>query len=172
MFGVNGFASFPWKKPILGGSAVIGIVLSLVYNYRIGCPFGIDMNFTPTHLVDGERQPDTMSERKGIAIIQNDELVIHGTVQLSRFTDRFKLALQTSSEIEVELRTIPKKEHEYDPEKNIVQCKEVTEFEFPIIIEIFPKRGVAEGGRYHRLELVDMHSNRTLVEFDVLNVGY
>ncbi|RZV05208.1 hypothetical protein BDK88_4231 [Natrinema hispanicum] len=172
LFGINGFVSFSRHRLVLGGGAITCISLSLAYNYKIGRPFGIDITCTPTHIVDGERQPDTMSEQRGIAMIQDGELVLHSTVQLSRFTNEFELYLETSAEIEAELRTIPKSEHKYDPEENVLWCEEVNEFDFPLIIEVFPKRGVAEGGRYHKLKIVDQNSGRSLVGFDILNVGH
>ncbi len=171
LFGINGFVPNLWQKFVLGGGALMCLLLSLGYNYWSGRPFGTDVNCTPTHLVEGERQPDVMSEQRNMAMIQGEELVLHGSVRLSRFTNRFKLKLQPSSEIGAELRTKPRSEHEYNPVNNVLSCESVSEYEFPLTIEVFPERDVADGGRYHSLKLIDGSSGRILSEFDVINVN-
>ncbi|MFY4811609.1 hypothetical protein ACOJIV_02730 [Haloarcula sp. AONF1] len=148
------------------------ILGSIVYNYRTGRPFGIEVSCTPTHIVGGEREPDVMSEERDIAMIQDGELVLHGTVSLSQFNDEFDICLETSSEIEAELRTKPRSEQKYNPNTNVLCCDSVSEYEFPLTIEIFPSRTVADGGRYHSFAVVDQHSNRELTKFDVINVGH
>ena len=136
LFGLNGFTLFPRQEYVLGVGVFLCISFSLAYTYRTEQPFGIDISCTPTHLVDGRRQTDKMSEQRDIAMIQNGEVVIHGNVKISRFTDKFKMNINTSSEIDAELRTKPKTEHDYDPVQNTLSCEDISEYEFPLVIEV------------------------------------
>jgi hypothetical protein len=171
VFGFNGLVDFQWEDYIFGGLVVVLLIGSLLYNYLNGRPFGIEVSCTPTHIVDEDREPDMESDDRDIALIQNGELVLHGNVRLSKFHEEFSICLDTSSEIEAELRTIPRKEQEYDLANNSLSCNDVSEYEFPLTIEIFPNRTVADGGRYHSFAIVDQDSNQKITEFDVLNVG-
>ncbi|WP_227380868.1 hypothetical protein [Haladaptatus halobius] len=170
LFGVNGFFSPVWIRFFLGGGAVTIFSLSVIYKYWEGKPFGVSVDTTPSHLVDGNRQPDKMGERRDIALIQNGEVLLHGNVLLSRFSDQFVLNIDSSEDINAELRAIPRSEHDYNPRTNVLKCDNVTEYEFPITIEVFPNRSVAEGGRYFWLEISDGRSSRLLEKFDVINV--
>lgn len=171
LFGVNGFVSTQILNYALGGLAVLIFGSSIGFKYWEGRPFGISVVCVPTHVVDGEREPDKIGEQRGVALVQDGEVVLHGTTKMSKFNNEFEVQLKTSSDINAELRSIPRSEHKYDPKNNKLRCDEISEYEFPLTVEVFSKRSVAKSGRYHWFKIIDGSSGRTLVEFDVINVG-
>lgn len=170
LFGISGIATSADIQIALRGTGGLVFALSLVYGYSTGRPFGLDISCTPTHVIKGERQPDKMSESRSNILIQGDSTIIHGEIQLSKFTQKFNIKFEPSSEIGVELQATPRREHKYNPDKNTLTCSDVTEREFPITLEVYPRGDVATSGRYHMLDIRDGDGGRVLDGFDVIDV--
>jgi len=162
----------PGHSDALYALTVLSVGLSAVYVFYTGRPFGVEVSLTPTHLVDGTREPDVPSKNRDIVLLQEEENKIHGEVELSRLTRSFELEFAASSGINVELEATPRNEHEYLPKQNILECDSVSEFSFPLKIGIYPARGVNEVGRYHTLKVYDNRSGRILRQFDAINVRH
>ena len=150
--------------------AVLVVGASLIYTYLTGRPFGITLNWTPTHYSNGGRAPDKMSESRGNALIQDDNLLIHGEIQFSKFMSDFSLEFSPSSDITVELENKPRKEHEYDPDESVLSCENMSERSFPIKLRVYPDRAVEQAGRYHELSFIDEKSESTIDQVDVIDV--
>jgi hypothetical protein len=149
----------------------VGVVLgSLVYTFVTGRPFGIQLDWTPAHIVDGKGTSDKESESRGNALIQNSDLLIHGEVRFSKFDSDFQLLFETSSEITAELENRPRAEHNYDPEENILSCRNISDRTFPIKLRVYPERPVEQAGRYHDLSFVDGKSGSTISQVEVIDV--
>ncbi|GAA0217403.1 hypothetical protein [Halobaculum roseum] len=151
--------------------AIVGLALgSFGYVYVSERPFGVDISWTPTHIVDGTRSPDKMSETRGNALIQQSSTLIHGEIQFSKFTNGFDFQVETSSELSAEFESIPRREHDYDPESNRLKCQNMSERSFPIKLEVYPRSTAREVGRYHSLQLVDVETESVLMDVDVIDV--
>jgi len=155
---------------IVRSAAVLIIASSLLYTYIVGRPFGISLDWTPTHLSGGERTPDKMSESRGNALIQDSDLLVFGEAQFSRLSSEFELKFAPSSDIYVELENRPRKEHDYNPETNVLSCENMTEHAFPLKLRVYPERSVSEAGRYHELSVIENQSGSSIVEIDVIDV--
>lgn len=160
----------PKYSGMLNLLAVVLIVLSLCFVYVSGRPFGIDISCAPTHSVDGRREPDMSSRKRGNFLLQEDTNKLHGEVELSRLTRSFELEFDGSDGVDIELESTPRGEHEYDPKENILKCSSVSEYQFPVKINAYPAREVSQAGRYHSLKIRDKNSDRVLQEFDAINV--
>lgn len=165
----SGFVE-PKHSGTLNLLAVVLIALSLGFVYVSGRPFGINISWTPTHSVNGTREPDTASEKRGNILLQEDTNKLHGQVELSRLTRSFELEFDGSDGVDIELESIPNSEHEYDPKENVLKCSSVSEYQFPMKVNAYPGREVSQAGRYHSLKIRDKQSDRVLQEFDVINV--
>lgn len=150
--------------------AVLVVGASLVYTYLTGRPFGITIDWTPTHYSNGSRVPDKMSESRGNALIQDENLLIHGEIQFSKFISDFSLDFSPSSDITVELENKPRKEHEYDPDRVVLSCENMSERSFPVKLRVYPDRPVEQAGRYHELSFIDEKSESTIDQLDVIDV--
>ncbi|WP_143420499.1 hypothetical protein [Halorubrum sp. Ib24] len=150
--------------------AVFVVGISLAYTYWTGRPFGVTLDWTPTHYSDGSRVPDKMSESRGNALIQDENLLIHGEIQFSKFISNFSLDFSSSSDITVELENKPRREHEYDPDEAVLSCENMSERSFPIKLRIYPDRAVEQAGRYHELSFIDEKSDSTIEQVDVIDV--
>lgn len=170
LFGISGIATEPDTQTFFRGIGFLIFLSSLIYNYYSGRPFGIDISCTPTHIVNGSREPDKMSESRENILIQDDSTIIHGELKLSKFIQDFDIRIVPSTEIQAELQTIPRREHSYNPKDNTLSCSNVTERRFPVTVEVYPRGGVASSGRYHTLKIKDRDSSRTLTKFDVIDV--
>lgn len=168
-----------WMSGTVGSSAMVNILrllaVSIVlssgfYTYYHGRPFGISLEWTPTHYSQGQREPDKMSESRGNALIQDSDLLIHAEARFPKFSSGFKLQFDTSSDITAELENRPRREQDYDPDTNILECADMSERTFPLKLRIYPDRPVEEAGRYHEFSIVDDRSQSTIVEIDVIDV--
>lgn len=172
LFGVSGiFPNSGLQKP-LRIVALLIFVLALVYIFIDGRPFGVDVTFTPTHLVDGEREPDTMSENAGVVLIQNEPTLVYGTIKLSKFTRGFKFKFSTRRDTRVELQMKPRKEHQYDPSENILECDSPSDRSFPVKFEIYPVDDISSRGRYDYLKLKDESTGKALLEYQIIDASY
>lgn len=172
IFGLSGLPSLQPRQNLLAILALLFIIISILYHYISGRPFGIDLSCTPTHLVDGQRQPDKIAENRDLLLLQDGSCTLHGHIQLSKLISQFNIQFSPSDEINADLRNKPKQEHTYLPQDGILKCEKVSERNFPWVLEIYSNSSVSTNDRYHKLELIDLDSNRTLARFDVIDVSY
>jgi hypothetical protein len=170
IIGVSGLLSDPQLRWGARAISIPVLLVALAHGYRIGRPFGIIISCTPTHLVNGDRAPDKPSERRGNILIQDDSTKVHGEMELTRFNGSFDVRFDSSSEIGVELETTPRREHSYDPEMNRLSCRDVSERQFPIKLDVYPKGSVENAGRYHSLTVRDHDTGHSLTQFQVIDV--
>lgn len=168
--GVLGFLSDLLYQVVVIAVWLVIFLVGLYQVYRTGRPFGINVSCTPTHLVNGDREPDKSSEQRGNILIQNNSTKIHGQVELTRFNNSFDIYFDSSSEINVELETVPRREHSYDPERSRLSCRNVSDYQFPIKLVIYPMDTVERAGRYHSLMIRDGNTDRVISEFEVIDV--
>lgn len=136
-------ATIFWITSSILGSTVIAtlalashIIPAIVYYYRYK-PFGIQIEYTPTAVENGVRKVDKQAESRGEAVLRNGQCTIHGLVTLSKTLNSFSLQFDSPTEIAVELRDIPRLEHKYEPDKGVLFCNDVSEFEFTFILNVF-----------------------------------
>lgn len=171
IIGMSGiFAQSRTRDPLIFFALVL-FLGSLLVSYRNGSPFGYELSCTPTHIVDGVREPDKMSESEGIILVQGETATIHGEVRLTKFIPDFRFQIKTSSEIRAELQAKPRTEHSYNPVNNILSCENVSERWFPYKIDIYPSDDVGVKGRYHTFEIIDLESEKSLIEYQVIDVS-
>lgn len=147
--------------------SVLTLVLPALFTYLSKRPFNIRMSLTPTHLVDGQREPDLMSKKRGKATIQNGKAVISGRIDLASTMNKFEVMFDGSDALEIELRARPRKEHDYDPDSNILRCGSISEYEFPVTIEVYPVDQDAPDRRHYQMEVQDKISTRTLATIEI-----
>ncbi len=168
--GVAGIVSSQRLSQALVLVGIILLSIILIYAYWTGRPFSIRISCTPTHLVNGERRPDKPSEERDNILIQSDSTKVHGEIELTRFNSNFDIHFDSSSEINVELESIPRQEHSYDPEENRLTCANITDHRFPIKLDIYPSRNVKSAGRYHSLTIEDNKTGSILFSSEVIDV--
>lgn len=170
LIGISGLLPEPQLQWIVGAFSLPILFAAFVHAYWTGRPFGIRVCCTPTHLVSGEREPDKPSERRDNILIQNHSTKIHGVMELTRFNSSFDIQFDSSSEIGVELETKPRREHSYNPETNRLSCTDVSDRQFPIKLDVYPRGSVQSAGRYHSLTIRDSETGHALSNFEVIDV--
>lgn len=170
LIGISGLLADPQLQWATRALSVPVLIAALAHGYWTGRPFGITIMCTPTHLVQGEREPDKPSESRGNILIQDDSTKVHGEIELTKFNSSFDIRFDPSSEIGVELETTPRKEHSYDPETNRLSCDNVSERQFPIKLDVYSKGSVQNAGRYHSMAIRDSTTGHSLAEFEVIDV--
>lgn len=155
---------------IAHGLAVVFFVASFVVAAVRGRPYGIEISCTPTHCVNGSREPDKPSENRGNILLQEETNKLHGEIEVSNVTNSFDLRFETTDGINVELESTPRSEHDYDPAESRLCCEAVTEHTFPIKILLIPSGSTSELGRYHALAIVDEQTGKVLERYDAIDV--
>lgn len=171
LFGLSGISFLQPYRNWFIISAVLFILLTILYHFYTGRPFGIDVSCVPTHLVNGERQPDKTAEHRGLVLLQDGSCALHGEIRLSQLISNFRFRFNTSDEINAELRSKPKREHSYTPSNNLLECDNVSEREFQWVLDIHSNGNLAGNDRYYTVELIDLASSRVLWKFDVIDVS-
>jgi hypothetical protein len=160
----------PTNSSIAHGLAAVFFVASFVVAAIRGRPYGIKISCTPTHCVDGGREPDKPSENRGNILLQEDTNKLHGEVDLSNLRSSFDLRFETTDGINAELENVPRSEHDYSPRESRLQCGNVTEYTFPIKVLLVPAGSASELGRYHALSIVDEDTGTVLQRYDAIDV--
>jgi hypothetical protein len=136
-------ATICWITSSILGSTVIAtlalashVIPAAVYYIRYQ-PFGIQIDYTPTTVKNGRREVDKSAERREEALLRNGQCTIHCLLTLPDTLTSFSIQFNSPSEIHAELRDVPRLEHNYDPDANILSCDDITDYEFSFVLDIF-----------------------------------
>ena len=149
--------------------AILALIIHLgplLAHYIQNRPFGIDFDYTPTQSKNGE--PDLISADQEQAIIRDGSGKIHARVTLAKSISSFAIRLDTDGSTSVELRDIPKPEHRYDREGNVLWAENVSSRSFQLVIDVFS----SQSGRNDRgyLEVIDESGPSTLAQIELIRV--
>lgn len=168
------FATIPW----IGfgvtshvGFAIAAVLLHVVppigYYYLYG-PFGIGINYTPTKVSEQGRIPDKVSERKNEALLFDGEGSIFANVVISERLEDFAIQFLSPSEISVELLDVPRDEHTYDRDENVLKGSNITQHQFSMVLNIVVENPTPRRREYP-LELIDLPTGRTIENITLID---
>ena len=126
----------------------------------------IAIQWVPTKIVGGNREPDTEAMRNSEVRFSSGEAVIHSSVQIPQSYTSFRIRLSTPTHVaRAELNGAPQAEQTYDPMENVLSCENVTIYGFDPIIRLYETEegALASSGDYH-LRIFNDETNELLTE--------
>ena len=153
------------------GFAIVAVLLHLVppvVYYQLYGPFGIEINYTPTKESEDGRIPDKVSERKNEALLFNGEGSIFANIVISERLENFAIQFSSPSEISIELLDVPRDEHTYNRDENVLSGSKITQHRFSVVLNILVENPTPRRREYP-LELVDLSTERTIESITLID---
>jgi len=148
-------------------AVLLHVVPPIIYHQRYG-PFGIEVNYTPTKESEDGKIPDKVSEQKNEALLFDGEGSIFATIIVSERLENFAIQFSSPSEISVELLDIPRDEHTYDKDENVLKGSNITQHKFSLVLNIVVKNPTPRRREYP-LELIDFSNGRTIENITLID---
>lgn len=148
-------------------AVLLHIVPPIVY-FQIFGPFGIEINYTPTKKSEDGRIPDKVSERKNEALLFNGKGSIFANVIISGRLEDFAIQFSSPSEISVELLDVPRNEHTYNRDENILIGSKITQYKFSIVLNIAVENPTPRRREYP-LEIIDLATGKPIEKITLID---
>lgn len=168
------FATIPWIG--FGVTSRIGFALfavllhvvpPIVYYNRYG-PFGIEINYTPTKESEDGRIPDKVSEKKHETLLFDGKGRIFANVIISERLEDFAIQFSSPSEIAVELLDVPRDEHTYKRDQNVLKGSDITQHEFSMVLNIVVEHPTPRRREYP-LKMIDLTTGKTIENITLID---
>jgi hypothetical protein len=153
------------------GFAIVAVLLHvvpLIFYYQLYGPFGIEINYTPTKESEDGRIPDKVSERKNEALLFDGEGSIFANVVVSERLEDFAIQFSSPSEISVELLDVPRREHTYNRDANVLKGSNITQHKFSAVLKIVVENQTPRRQEYP-LEIIDVYTGRKIESITLID---
>lgn len=99
---------------------------------------GITVEWVPTKVVSGSREPDTEAMRNSEVRFNSGKATIHSSFQIPPSYASFRIRFSTPTQVvRAELNGAPEAEQTYDPMENVLWCENITVYGFDPIIRLY-----------------------------------
>lgn len=112
----------------------------------------ITVEWVPTKVVSGNREPDTEAMRNSEVRFNGGEATVHSSVQIPPSYTSFRIRFSTPTHVvRAELNGAPEAEQTYDPMENVLWCDNITVYGFDPIIRLYETEegALSSSGDYH-----------------------
>jgi hypothetical protein len=131
----------------------------------------ITVQWVPTKIVGGNREPDTEAMRNSEVRFNSGEATIHSSVQIPPSVTSFRIRFSTPTHVvRAELNGAPEAEQTYDPMENVLWCENITVYGFDPIIRLYETEedALASSGDYY-LRIFNDEDDELLTEIRLVS---